>query len=154
MIPEVDTWSELTSAARSAAGCGASEGHGFGDEAADALGCSHQVIVGHVSIASGGSVAAVSEQLPHQAQVLAGHDGMAGHDVSKVVKPRPGDAGADRMPSVKKPALARPVRGVIRERELTGVAARGQRIEDPTGGGPALSPARWMAFGSDVAPAQ
>ena len=73
---------------RSAVGCGTAESHRFGDDVADALRRGHQVIVGKVSIAGGGGVAAVSEELVHQGQVLAGHDGVAGHDVAEVVRSR------------------------------------------------------------------
>ena len=108
----------------------------FGDDAADWLSRGHQVIVGQVGIVGSGGVAPVSEELARQRQVLAGHDGVAGHSVAEVVEPCPADAsvGADGKPAVSKPARADRVGGEYGKMSSSALRLPGNASRSADGG--------------------
>lgn len=86
--------------------------------------------VGQVHIARRRAVSAVSEQLAHLGQLLAGHDGVARYGVPKVVQAQPAEVRplARRVPALRGAADA-PTFGKLREQERLRVARAGQRVD-------------------------
>ena len=70
----------------------------------------------------------MSEQLADERQVLAGHDGMAGHRMPKVVNAKRAESGvrADRPPA--KPKRVLPL-GITRKQEAIRISIFGQRVD-------------------------
>ena len=96
--------------------------HCFRNDPAYPLRRLNQMPVGEVGVARRSAVVTVPEQSADQGQVLAGHDGLTGGGVPKVVQALPAELGVrtDRAPADNK-AVRIPAFGKFREQERTGV---------------------------------